>query len=213
MLDETINLSTRSIDDSTINRHAHIEASLGKPENLPEWLDCQIADYGVDASGDIKAAICDYCRLVTGEDYLELETYSNANETNHLSGDVVFTVFASKRKADPFYGEVFVLLDSSLYRVDSLAETGFLEWTIGYWLSPLQPERHVGWDRHLEPLNNRVCRVYSSWPYGELEDYLETAPIYSERHGCYVARPLCPSTGKRLPYVCRVDCEGPSYGG
>jgi len=204
MAAHTIIFSTNRIDDCAIDRQAHLKEALGRPLSLPDLLHDAIRE--ADRIDDVADNLISLFTLLR-DDYTQpadwqIFSFSSANEDNDLTGDISAYVFYTG--GDVFWSrDCFAVIDADVYRInDCLGDTGLVDWTLGYWLRPLDGSAPC---KELERLNNRVCRGYSDWPYGELENALYHPPVWSAERGCYVARP------HNVPFVCRVDVYGPSY--
>jgi hypothetical protein len=213
-----LNLDKRNIECSSIDIDYHIAESLGLPIKLPPTLQDNLsADWA--ASEQNHADLLALFELITGEPYKECHRDNTYNNETDLSSFAVFTVYAPERCADWCYsGDTFIVVEvgaggdpryssysaAQVYRVDSIADSGFLDWTLGYWLQPISD----AYDSSLlDSINDRLSSGYSSYPYGELQDAVYADPVYCERRGAYVCRV------KDVPYVCTVDVVPPYYGG
>ena len=65
-----------------------------------------------------------------------------------------------------------------LYKVDSLADSGFLDWVLGW---------HVNYSNgEPVPENDRFCIGYASNPFYEMRGYLKADLRWSEKRKCFV---------------------------
>lgn len=231
-LDSVIRGIGGSLECLSINWQAHLAASLPDgPLTLPDTLADRLAEHGADkCSGDL----CALFKLITmavhtgGYDYMyETVRLGGADSALGFTQDVhVFYRVNGYHSGDPFYTSgAFLVIDDKVYALsdnDNLAESGLLETTLGFWVAPL---RDATDSRLLDPINDRLSAGYSSYPYGELEDYLESGEDYEttfngamvdrrrpaafwvESRQCYVAKL------KGIPFLCKVEPVAPYYGG
>lgn len=183
-----------------IDSQQHIENSLGSPLTLPECLQEKLTENWANQCEDDLLALF---KLMTGSDYQQVHRDNTYNSENDLSHFFVFTVYADKDSPDwvwrrgcfvvveigspgdprcASYGpaQVFYLDD------DTIGDSGFLDWTLGWWLEPIDssyPADSIDW------LNDRCTYGYSSNPFYELTQNTYTDPIWSEKHGKFLIRP------------------------
>lgn len=220
------------LDCLSINWKFHLAASLPDgPLTLPDTLADKLAEHGADKCSD---DLCTLFKLMT----MAVHTggYDYAYQTMRIGGDdsslgFTQTIHAFYRVngyhcGDPFYSsDAFLVIDSAVYALsdnDNLGECGLLDTTIGLWVTPLRDAIDAS---ILDPINDRLSAGYSGYPYGELEDYLESGEFYSnylngarvkarrpavfwvESRQCYVAKI------KGIPFLCKVEPVAPYYGG
>jgi len=211
-------------DCPTLDTDGHLEASLGQPLTLPEYLeDAMLSDWAT-ASED---ALCRWFARLTHRTYQHVTRDNTYNSENDFSSNFVFSVYAPEDCSDWLWSDdVFVVVETHLggdvrgnygparvYRVDSLAETGFLDWVVGWHASPINQDS-VSYladceCKELQAVNDRICIGYSSHPTSEVREHLwqGTEPVWSDRHGCYVA---CLAD---VPFAVRLEPSEPCYGG
>lgn len=210
-----INYDHANYDCCTISTAAHVSESLGNPIKLPPTLADKLADSWVCEWEDDLLALFE---LIMGEQYEQKHRDNTYNGETDLDSHLVYTVWAPVGCADWCWaGDTFVSCEVSsagdprygaytltgIYRVDSIADTGFLDFVLGWWLEPISGESCPTLDR----LNDHLSIGYSSNPTYELGELCVTAPVWSERLQSYVCRP------KGLPYACKVSPFAPHYGG
>jgi hypothetical protein len=96
---------------------------------------------------------------------------------------------------------------ATVYRVDNIAETGFLDWVVGWYASHIREVELFAELYDLVEINSRLAIGYSSNPTCELRDFLMpgTEPAWSDRLGCYVARLA------DVPFAVRLEPIAPYY--
>jgi len=147
------------------------------------------------------------------------------NSENDFSSNFVFSIFQPEDASDWCYSDdVFVVVETHLggdvrgnygplrvYRVDNIAESGFLDWVVGWYASPINedsPNYLADCDcRELQAINDRICTGYSSHPTSEVREHLwqNTEPTWSDRLNCYVAR------FADVPFAVRLQPSEPYY--
>lgn len=220
------------LDCLSLDWQSHLAASLPDgPLTLPDILADKLAEHGADECSD---DLCALFKLMT----MAVHTggYTYMYETVRIGGDdsalgftetiYVFYRVNGYHSGDPFYSsDAFLVIDGAVYALsdnDNLAECGLLETIIGFWVSPLRDNLD---SKILDPINDRLSAGYSSYPYGELEDYLDSGEDYEttfngarvrarrpaafwiESRQCYVAKL------KGIPFLCKVQPVAPYYGG
>jgi hypothetical protein len=96
--------------------------------------------------------------------------------------------------------------------VDSIAESGFLDWICGWFASPINTDAaHFLADcEHPELMaaNDRMAIGWSAHPTSELRNLLwgGCEPVWSQRLGGYVARLA------DVPFAVRIEPIAPHYG-
>lgn len=201
-----------------IDSQGHIKSSLGEPLTLPDCLQDQLSEKWANECEDDLLALF---KLMTGENYKEVHRDNTYNSPNDLSQFFVFTVYAPVdcpdwcwhrgcfvavemgTPGDPRYcsyspAEVFYLDD------DCIADTGFLDWNLGWWIDPINSKNNPN---EIDWLNDRITPGYSSEPYYELTKELFFEPIWSDEKESFVARP------KDCNFACKVMPLEPHYGG
>jgi hypothetical protein len=208
----TLNNSER-LDQITIDSARHIEESLGKPLALPDWLDAELSEHDSDnIPANLFERLCQFCSLQTGLEYKYAYEYSSDREETDLSGSLYFTIIAPITAGDCFWSrDTFVYCNGKLYSCDGdpVADTDFLEWRIGYWIRPLNPDRFIGWESETNAIsdaNNYCSPGYSSSPLYELEKRLQTEPVYCAKRGGWLARLV------DWRSVVLIEPIGPCYG-
>jgi len=217
---ETLNLSTRSIEDVSLNLEAHIAATLGSPLELPECLVDLLSEHWAN-SEEAEPNLLSLFKLITGSEYQQVWRENTYNVENDLDSFAVITVYADTACPDWCWRrDCFVVVEigaggdprycsysgAQVYRLDdtTIGDSGFLDWQLSYWLEPIAS----GYDASLlDTLNDRISACYSSYPYGELLDACHSTPIWSDRYAAYLCRP------KGIPFPCRMTPHLPYYGG
>lgn len=108
-------------------------------------------------------------------DVFQFQAFRPADDTDWFYADDVYIAVEVHHGGDPRgnYGRV------RLYRVDSLADTGFLDWVLG-WVVTYSDGTEV-------PLNGRFSIGYASHPLYELLDHLKDGKlVWSEKRQCFV---------------------------
>lgn len=211
-------------DCPTLDTEGHLEASLGNPLELPDHLADAIETAWASES---EAALCRWFARLAHRQYEHVHRDNTYNSENDFSSNFVFSVFAPVDCSDWLWSDdVFVVIETHLggdvrgnygaarvYRVDSLADTSFLDWVCGWYASPINTEsvNYLADCEHpeLQAVNDRLCIGYSSHPTSEVREHLwqGTEPVWSDRHGCYVARLA------DVPFAVRLEPSEPCYGG
>ena len=180
--------TAHSLSGFSINSAELIRQSLPNRAELADWMSDKLAD------GDLSDDdICALAYVQTGEKYLVSDTIYTGNSENDLDHDFSIKVFYPESAADYFWApNCFVLIDDcDLYVCDSVAESGILEWRIGYYLEPIanapQSVKKVS-EIAVDNLNNRLSAGYSSSPYSELENQLvpESSPVWNDKLQAFV---------------------------
>ncbi len=198
---DAINLDTSCLDGSTINLEAHLKETLGEPIKLLECIENLLEDNWAN-SEEVEPRLSSLFELITGCEYKEVWRDNTYNQENDLDSFAVITVYADINCPDWCWRrDVFVAVEigsggdpryssyspARIYRLedDCIGDTGFLEWRLGYWCEPIC-------DRYdetlIDSINDRLGCGYSSYPYGELESFLEAKPIWSESRKAFVGR-------------------------
>ena len=209
-------------DCPTLDTAAHIAESLGEPLTLPDHID---GDGWVSEAED---ALCRWFARLTHQQYEHVHRDNVYNHENDFSSQFVFSVFAPVDRSEWLYSDdVFITVERHLggdvrgnyssfqvFRVDSIADSGFLDWVCGWRAEPIRSESSSDLlalleDSELSAANDRLSIGYSSHPTSELRSLLwqGTEPVWSERHGCYVARLA------DVPFAVKLHPTEPCYGG
>jgi hypothetical protein len=183
-------------DCPTLDTDLHIEESLGSPIALPDHI-----DDGKWVSEQEPALLRLFAKL-THNQYEQVHRDNTYNSDNDFSSNFVFSIFAPVGCSDWCYcDDLFVTIekhlggdvrgnygDAKVYRVGNIAESGFLDWVVGWYAEPIADDYDSEWPE-LQRLNERFCIGYSSWPTGEVGDALiSKKPEWSTKFDCYVAR-------------------------
>lgn len=219
MTTSIVSADPRFWDCPTLDTEAHLEASLGQPLELPESID---PDRWATEQDD---SLCRWFARLTHRQYIQATRDNTYNSENDFSSNFVFSIFQPEDASDWCYSnDVFVVVETHLggdvrgnygpmrvYRVDSLADSGFLDWVVGWYASPINRDS-VSYladceCRELQAVNDRICTGYSSHPTSEVREHLweGTEPTWSERLGCYVAR------FADVPFAVRLEPSEPFY--
>lgn len=220
------------LDCISLDWHSHLAASLPDgPLTLPETLADMLLERGADKCSDDLCALFKLMSMAVqtdGYDYMyeKLRIGSDDSPLGFSHAIYVFYRVSGYHSGDPFYSSnAFVVVADKVYALgdnDNVGECGILETTVGFWIAPLRDTVDAS---ILDPINDRLSSGYSSYPYGELEDYLESGEFYSsyvngarvqarrpaafwiEARQCYVAKI------KGIPFLCKVEPVAPYYGG
>jgi hypothetical protein len=210
-------------DCPTLDTDAHIEESLGQPISLPDHLRDLIAEHWC-SDPEVEDALCAYFAALTGGKYVQQLRDNSYNHEQDLSQQVVFSIYAPADCADWCWcHDVFVVIENhqggdvrgnygvgTVYRVDNIGESGFLEWVVGWYARPICDDAYGDVDDpDLQRANERLSVGYSSHPTSELRRLLmpNTEPAWSDRLGCYVARLA------DVPFAVRLEPTTPYYCG
>lgn len=186
-MSDLLNTAT-SLSGFSINSAELMAQSLPNRAEVPDWMDDMLCDGNLSDDD-----ICTLAYVQTGEKYLVSDTIYTVNSENDLDHDFSIKVFYPESSADYLWClNVYVLIDNcDLYVCDSVAESGILEWSLGYYLEPIanahQSVKRVS-DIAVDNLNNRLSAGYSSSPYSELENQLvpESSPVWSDKLQTFV---------------------------
>jgi hypothetical protein len=213
----TATADQRFWDCPTLEATEHLENSLGKPLTLPESLQEKL---GMTWATECEEAMLRLFARLTHQQYEHVHRDNTYNSENSFDHNFVFSVFAPVDCSDWLYADdVFVVVephlggdvrgnygDAVVYRVDNIAESGFLDWVCGWWAEPIAADYDSEWPE-LQRLNERFEIGYSSWPTGEVQSALASKePAWSEAHGCYVARL------EDVPFPVKLHPTEPYYG-
>jgi len=189
-------------DCPTLDTAQHLEQSLGQPLQLPEHIETN----GWATEQD--EALCRWFARLTHQQYEHVTRDNTYNSENDFSENFVFSVFAPVDRSEWYYcSDVFIVVETHLggdvrgnygpfqvFRVDNVAETGFLDWVVGWWAEPINPAAtdHQAKleDQELQRANDEMGVGWSGHPTSHVRELLwpNTEPTWSERLGCYVAR-------------------------
>ena len=200
----------------TIDSVDHIKRSLGEKLFLPEDIDC---DEWVNQSIErLEKEFSKIAKRPIGH----VKSCNTYNEENNLSQQINYAIFAPVDCADWLWSDdIFIVAELHLggdvrgnygpfaaYRVDKIGDTGFFDFTAGWWASPVAPNALRDACKALQAINDRLCTGYSSWPTGELREALmgESEPAWVESLGCYVGRLA------DVPFPVRLEPTAPCYG-
>lgn len=213
-LHTAVSADPRFWDCPTLDTEAHLENSLGKPLTLPDSI-----DPGIWAT-EQEDALCRWFARLTHRQYVQAARDNTCNSENDFSSNFVFSIFQPEDASDWCYSDdVFVVVETHLggdvrgnygplrvYRLDDIAESGFLDWVVGWYASPINTDS-VSDCRELETINDRIRVGYSSHPTSEVRDLLwhNTEPTWSEKLNCYVAR------FADVPFAVRLEPSEPYY--
>jgi hypothetical protein len=212
---------SRYWDCPELDSAQHITEALGQALELPESVDA-----GQWAT-EQDQALCRWFARLTHQQYQQVVRDNTYNQENDLSANFVYSVFAPVDCSDWLWADdVFVVVESHLggdvrgnygplavYRVDSIADTGFFDLVCGWHASPINSDA-VGYladceHPELQAANDRLSIGYSSRPTSELRNLLWQGcePVWSERLACYVARLA------DVPFAVRLEPTAPYYCG
>lgn len=203
----------------SIDTSFHIAQTLGSPIVLPDAISDLLAEHWAN-SDDVEPNLLALFALITGVEYHQVCRDTTYNHETDLDSFFVFTVYAPIDCSDwCWQRDCFVVVEvgsggdprycsysaAEVYRLDDtmLGDCCFLDWRLGWWLQPIS-DRYYASD--LDELNDECSSCYSSSPYYQLAKATYAKPIWSDKHGCYIARPK----GVRFP--CKVSPVEPCYG-
>ena len=194
---EPVALDRSYWDCTGIDTDAHIACSLGQPLSIPDHISTALGDQYVS---DCEAVFCRWFARLTHNTYHLVHRDNTYNHEQDLTEQVIFTVFAPVAASDWCWcDDLFIVIERHLggdvrgnygeaevFRVDSLADKGFLDWCVGWHVAPVNPARGTS---ELERINDRLTIGYSSRPTSELEQIVRAGskPVWSERRGSWVA--------------------------
>jgi hypothetical protein len=215
---ETITLDKAYPSCCALDTASHIHNSLGDPMKLPPSIESKLADHWAnDCEDDLLALF----KLMTGVEYEQSARDNTYNQENDLSDFLVYTVYAPVKCSDWVWQRgVFIAIEigsggdprycayssAKIYYIedDTLADTSFFEFTLGWWAEPINRDRYN--EAQLDRFNDRITVGYSSSPYCELERLLYAEPVWSDFHKAYVGR------FKDTPYPVTLRPIEPCYG-
>lgn len=193
---EIVSADPRFWDCPTIDTDSFIAATLGDPLALPDSIDPD--QWATDA----EPALLRWFARQTCRQYRQEMRDNTYNGENDFSANFIFSVYIPDDAADGFYqDDTFVVIERHLggdvrgnygplavFRVDSLADSGFFDWVAGWYAEPLPDDADSEWPE-LVRWNDRLCVGYSSHPTSELRDALiSKEPAWSDRLGAYIGR-------------------------
>jgi len=216
-MSEIVCVDPKFWDCPSLSSDEHISATLGKPIELPESTDW--ASWASECEDELLA----HFKELTGEIYC-FHTYDNSYNLEHdFDSEFYFTIAAPCAASDYAHcHDVFVIINKHLggdvrgnygpfavYRVDNLVDSGFFNWTLGWYVSPVNQERVLDQidTKEIDYLNQQFSAGYSSLPTSQVRDQLLNGvePTWSERLKCFVAR------FENLEFVCRLEVCEPYY--
>ncbi len=188
-------------DCPELDSEQHITASLGQPIDLPDYLAEALA---TDWATEHDEELADHFAMLTGGRYEQFHRDNTYNVESDLSQFYVWSVWAPADCSDWYWAnDVFVVVEmgspgdprccgygpAQIYRVDNLAESGFLDTVVGWFAQPIS-DHYSDNDPELQTANEWLSIGYSSNPTCQLRSMLAKGcePKWSDRHGCYVAR-------------------------
>lgn len=216
-MSEFVSVDPKFWDFTSLSSDAHISKTLGEPISLPESIDCGL--WVSDCEDELLAHFAE----LTGELYSFHTRDNTYNSENDFDSEFVFTIAAPCASGDYIYcNDVFVIVEKHLggdvrgnygpfavYRVDNLGDTGFFDWTLGWYVSPVNQERVLDQidTKEIEYLNEQFSHGYSSLPTSQVRGHLlkGVEPTWSERLKCFVAR------FENVEFVCRLEPCEPYY--
>ena len=212
-----LNLCKLHLDGSTINFEAHLEATLGEPIKLPKAIQDVLDDTWAN-SEEAEPSLLSLFELMTGSEYRQVWRDNTYNIENDLDSFAVVTVYADDCPDWCWRRDVFIVVELGaggdprycsygpvkIYRLEDecLGDTNFLDWRLGYWAEPISGRYDAAM---LDAVNDRLSAYYSSYPYGELESFLDSEPIWSDKRESFLARL------EGIPYPVRILPIPPAY--
>jgi hypothetical protein len=165
-----------------INTEEFLSRTLGEPLELPDLDDIESPPENDGEGWDNDLRIPVACDLPEYVEQVRDNTYNCENDFNR---DFVFTVFTSPDECDWLYSSEDVLVavtiqryggdprgssnygSPEVYKLDDLAESGFLDWKLGWYVEWLDPDDD---DQELD-------RLTPSFPeFGDCEPRPEIVP-------------------------------------
>ena len=223
-----INIDKKNYEYCTIDRDEWIKSILGEPvqnDGVDRLLDgINTPHNGIDGwmmpnIARIKAEI----ETMTGREYTATECENTYNHENNFSGDFQYVVFSptDDTSCGEWYysADVYVAIERHLGGdprgnygnvelfgpVDSLADSSFLDWVLGWDVSGLNGKR-------LECESDQTSIGYAQNPTCELSELFitrngwEVITRYSEKLGGFMARTLDGKTAVLTPYTNAEYC-------
>ena len=201
-------------DCPELDTDLHILNSLGEPLALPDHIDAS------DWVSEQEPALLRWFALETHKQYRAELRDNTYNSENDFSANFVFTIYVPEDCSDWCWAhDVFVTVERhlggdvrgnyghfSVFRVDSIADSGFLDWVCGWYASPLPADADAEYP-DLVSWNDRFCIGYSSWPTGEVRDALASKePAWCDTRKAWLARlqdvPFPVVLTPTAPYYC-----------
>jgi len=203
MASNLITVDSSYLECCSLDTASHLEASLGVPLELPEHLNAD------GWATEQEEALCRWFARLTHQQYEHVTRDNTYNSENDFSSNFVFSVFAPVDRSEWLYcDDVFIVVETHLggdvrgnygsfqvFRVDNVAESGFLDWTLGWWAEPINPDAvdHLAKleDQELQRANEEMGVGWSSHPSSHLINDLimpNTKPAWSDRLQCWVGR-------------------------
>ena len=195
MTDEMIIIDKQWPELTAINTELFIKRTIG--HNNPEGI--ELPDVIHDAEWSDESDLIK--QFISDRDNTPYKSVYRDNVYNHendFSDVFVFEVFAPENTSDWCYSDdIYVSVSvhrggdvrgnygaTRLYRVaDCIAESGFLDWVIGWNVCDLQGNRID------DDITERFAIGYSSYPWGELVNYIPEKTIHwSDKRQSLVGR-------------------------
>ena len=190
----------------------HIASSLGEPIELPDSIVDTTEEDHPDGKGERN--LLQLFKLMKGHKYELVLRDNTYNHETDLDQFFVYSVYAPVGCSDWLWSQdCFISIEMgnpgdprcvyysapNVYQPDtSLAETGFFDWTLGWYGRYLKDgEVHASQDSLMEEINNEISTGYTSHPTSRLRELCYADPIWVEKFGGYVARPK----GSPCPFV------------
>ena len=218
LMPELIIIDKQNPECCALSWEQHCAESLGAPLKLPPSLADRLSErWAMESEEDLLALFA----LITGQTYQQVWRENTYNQENDLDSFAVVTVYADTECSDWCWRrDCFVVVETGaggdprycsysaaqVYRLEDscIGDSCFLDWRLGYWLTPVS-DQYDG--AELDTLNDRCSATYSSWPWGELNEGLESAPVWSDKRGAFICRP------KGISFPCIMQPVAPFYGG
>lgn len=172
-----------------------LQETLGSPSLVPEDLQLQLED---DWAFKSEKPLLQYFESSTGIEYERVFRDNSCNYESDLGSFFVYTVYAPVACEDWLWAtECFVTIEVSylggdprsasydsakVYRLtEPIAETGFLNWMIGWRLTPFNTDEY-----DLNQHNERLRPSYSDNPTAILRNMIEEDPEWNPELKAYV---------------------------
>lgn len=177
---------------TAIDTDAWLAAVLGEEVLTGGELEEHLSNHWLMRS---EYQILEAIETAEGRNYRRTQVDNVYNNENDFSDVFQWQVFypEESRSGDWFYADdVYVAIEphmggdprgnygrTRIYKVDCLADSGFLDWVLGWHVQYANGEEVVE--------NDRFSIGYSSHPFYEMEQHLKSRPMWSAKRKCFVA--------------------------
>lgn len=200
-------------DCPELDTDLHILNSLGEPLALPAYIDAS------NWVSEEEPALLSWFARQTCQQYRAELRDNTYNSENNFTANFVFTVYVPEDCSDwCWQNDIFVTVEKhlggdvrgnygnfSVFRVDSIADSGFLDWVCGWHASPMSIDADAD-HPDLVSWNDRFSQGYSSWPTGQVRDALASKePVWCDTRKTWLARL------QDVPFPVVLTPVGPCY--